>query len=224
MEIPLKIITTEDGSHSLFREDLNETYHSSHGAIGESTHVFINTGLDYLFFEERKRDLKVFEVGLGTGLNAFLSGLFAAKYNTQIDFQSVEPFPVGESIYSHLNYGFDEDSKQLLADIHKSPWNQTVQINPLMSLTKYESTLEDVDAPENYFDIIFFDAFAPSKQPEVWSLDNMMKCCKILKTGGLLNTYCAQGQFKRNLKAAGFEVESLQGAMGKREMIRARKK
>ncbi|MFT6868005.1 MAG: tRNA U34 5-methylaminomethyl-2-thiouridine-forming methyltransferase MnmC [Cyclobacteriaceae bacterium] len=216
----LKIITTEDGSHSLYREDINETYHSSHGARAESQHIFIKTGLEYLLFEKGKKDLKIFEVGFGTGLNALLAALFGFENKVKIDYHSIEPIPVGEEIYAKLNYGTDQISTDLLKNIHAAPWAKTEQLNAFFKLTKYETTIEAFDQTEA-FDIIFFDAFAPSKQPEVWALANIQKCYNILKPGGILNTYCAQGQFKRNLKAVGFEVECPPGAMGKRQMVRA---
>ncbi|MFY0602057.1 MAG: tRNA (5-methylaminomethyl-2-thiouridine)(34)-methyltransferase MnmD [Cyclobacteriaceae bacterium] len=222
----LKLITTEDGSHSLFREDLDETYHSSHGARGESEHVFIKMGLEYLLETFSKKSIQIFEVGLGTGLNALLAALFGLKHNIKIDFHSIEPIPVQHDIYSKLNFGTDKGSKHFLDQIHESKWETTEQISEGFSLTKYKSTLEAFSVQEplsEKFDIVFFDAFGPSKQPEVWHLENIQKCFSLLQPSGILTCYSAQGQFKRNLKSAGFEIEGLPGAMGKREMTRAKK-
>lgn len=221
----LKLITTEDGSHSLLREDLDETYHSSHGARGESEHVFIQMGLEFLREQKEKSEAKVFEVGLGTGLNAFLAALFGIEKKIVVDFHSIEPIPIPKEIYSNLNFGYDEDSKSLLNHIHQSEWGSKIKINDHFSLTKYEITLEQLSINEHAgtFDAIFFDAFAPSKQPEVWALENIQKCYDLLRPDGILTCYSAQGQFKRDLKAVGFQVDGLPGAMGKREMIRATK-
>lgn len=215
----LKLILTKDGSHSLLREDLNETYHSSHGARGESTYVFIEHCLDYWVKNHPTKDVKIFEVGFGTGLNVWLTALYAERYRVKINFHTVEPFPVPAEIYSQLNYGITPQEQDLLQQLHDAPWEMKHLVTDFFSLTKYESTLEDF-SNENEFDCIYFDAFAPSKQAEVWSLENLQKSFDLCASQGVLSTYCAQGQFKRNLRAAGFEVTTLQGAMGKKEMVR----
>ncbi|MEO9475549.1 MAG: tRNA (5-methylaminomethyl-2-thiouridine)(34)-methyltransferase MnmD [Cyclobacteriaceae bacterium] len=216
----IKIITTEDGSHSLLREDLNETYHSFHGARGESEHVFVKMGLEYLRSEKGRTEIDVFEVGLGTGLNALLTLIFAEAHNINIDYHTIEPIPVSPEIYAKLNYGADEHTETLFQKIHAAAWEAPVRLTDEFEITKYKIGLESINTSKK-FDIIYFDAFAPSKQPEMWSLENIQKCFALLKSGGILTTYCAQGQFKRNLKAAGFEIESLTGALGKKEMVRA---
>ncbi len=219
----LKLITTEDGSHSLLREDLNETYHSFHGARTESRYVFIEKCLDYYLKEHSSKSVSIFEVGFGTGLNALLTANYATKENVLIDFHSVEPIPVPSEIYSELNFGEDEKEAQALQSLHTAPWEIAELINENFSLTKYKNTLERFDSIGG-FDMIYFDAFAPSKQAEIWDLRNIQKCFELLKVGGILTTYCAQGQFKRNLATAGFEVETLKGAMGKKEMVRGHRR
>ncbi|WP_258102795.1 tRNA (5-methylaminomethyl-2-thiouridine)(34)-methyltransferase MnmD [Marinoscillum sp. MHG1-6] len=219
----LKIISTADGSHSLHREDLNETYHSFHGAMGESDYVFIKAGLDYFVQKYQKNTVSVFEVGLGTGLNALLAANWSRSKKIKVEYQTIEPFPVPKEVYERLNYGEGQDErKKIFLDIHSAQWGTATQILPEFQLMKSQTTLEQVDIP-TLFDVIFFDAFAPSKQPEVWSLENLQKCYALLNNGGIVTTYCAQGQFKRNLKSAGFEIEILPGAMGKKEMVRAHK-
>ncbi len=214
-----KIITTEDGSHSLYDEELNETYHSTRGARGESMHVFIREGLQYWLSKNKTDEVKILEVGLGTGLNAFLTALFAEERQQEIHFSSLEPYPVDKEIYEKLNFHQTEDERSLLLKIHSSEWIQGTSLTQKFALFKTQTRLEEFESDES-FDIIYFDAFAPSKQPEVWSLDNLKKCYDLLEKGGVLTTYCAQGQFKRNLAEAGFRVETLQGAMGKKEMVR----
>ena len=215
----LKLITTEDGSHSLLREDLNETYHSFHGARSESAYIFIEQCLHYYAERTKKRHMRIFEVGFGTGLNAFLASAHAAEHQLSLEFHTVEPLPVVQEIYQQLNFGQNAEEKNLLNALHESPWESTQSITSHFSLVKYETTLEDFSAARD-FDMIFFDAFAPSKQAEVWELANLKKCFDLLQPGGIITTYCAQGQFKRNLAAAGFEVQTLKGAMGKKEMVR----
>jgi len=221
--MPIKIITTEDGSHSLFDEELNETYHSTRGGRGESLHVFIKEGLEHWIAQNEADEIRILEVGLGTGLNAFLTAQFSEKHERKIHFSSLEPFPVQQDIYENLNYHQNQRERELLLQIHTCDWEKEIELTPNFNLLKTTSRLEDLEKPQ-LFNLIYFDAFAPSKQPEVWSLENLKKCFSLLEKGGVLTTYCAQGQFKRNLAEAGFEVETLPGAMGKKEMVRGMKK
>lgn len=220
--MPNRIITTEDGSHSLFNEELNETYHSTRGAIGESIHVFIKEGLEYFLDKSEKKVIRILEVGFGTGLNAFLTEQFAKRNKVEINFTTLEPFPIDEEIYKKLNYSRPNIDSEIFLAIHQSPWEEEMRISSQFQLHKTKSQLEYFHTNQ-LFNIIYFDAFAPSKQPEMWSLENLKKCYDLLSSGGILTTYCAQGQFKRNLETAGFKVETLQGAMGKKEMVRAKK-
>ena len=216
----IKIITTEDGSHSLYDIALNETYHSTRGARGESLHVFIKEGLEHWMSENTLEEVRILEVGLGTGLNAFLTSLWAEQKKKKIHLTSLEPVPIQEEHYAHLNYANSIEEKTLLEHIHTCVWETEVGISSYFELHKTTKRLEEF-MPSSHFDIVYFDAFAPSKQPEVWSLENLQKCHDMLNIRGILTTYCAQGQFKRNLRQVGFSVETLQGAMGKKEMVRA---
>lgn len=217
--MPVKIITTEDGSHSLFDEELNETYHSTRGARGESLHVFIKEGLAHWISQNNSREIKILEIGLGTGLNAFLTAQYAEAHNQKIHFTSLEPYPIEKSIYENLNFHSSESERALLMSLHTSEWGKVFTPNSNFDFFKTITRFEEFESDES-FDIIYFDAFAPSKQPEVWSLINLKKCFDLLSSGGILTTYCAQGQFKRNLAASGFKLETLPGAMGKKEMVR----
>ena len=216
----IRIITTEDGSHSLFDEQLNETYHSTRGARGESTHVFIKEGLEHRLKDNKADAIRILEVGLGTGLNAFLTAKYSMAHQQKIHLTTLEPFPIQAEIYDKLNYHQTGEEKDLLNQIHTSVWEEEVNVSGFFTLFKTTAKLESFANPHR-FDVIYFDAFAPSKQPEVWSLANLKTCFAMLEPGGVLTTYCAQGQFKRDLKEAGFLVETLQGAMGKKEMVRA---
>jgi tRNA U34 5-methylaminomethyl-2-thiouridine-forming methyltransferase MnmC len=203
----IKIITTSDGSHSLLNEELDETYHSRHGAIQESLHVFIKNGLEFF----PKDEVNVFEVGFGTGLNALLT----AQSRKKIDYTTIEPFPLPEEIFALLNY----EPRELLLQLHRNPDLQTANFK----FKKLYTTLGSVQLDQVY-DIIYFDAFAPSKQPAMWEFPMIEKVCNALTPGGLFVTYCAKGQLKRDLKSLGLEVETLAGPPGKKEMVRGTKK
>jgi tRNA U34 5-methylaminomethyl-2-thiouridine-forming methyltransferase MnmC len=207
----IKLIVTSDGSHSLLNEDLGETYHSRHGAVQESLHVFIKNGLDMVAADP----VNVFEVGFGTGLNALLT----AQTGRTVNYTSIEAYPLGEEIYSELNY----NPKELVLSLHRAPWNEPVNVDTHFTLTKIRGDVSFVPISGKY-DIIYFDAFAPSKQPSMWELPVLKKVCDVLKPGGLFVTYCAKGQLKRDLKSLGLEVDTLTGPPGKKEMVRGRVK
>lgn len=204
----IKVITTSDGSHSLLNTELDETYHSRHGALQESLYVFIKNGLDHFPGNE----VNVFEVGFGTGLNALL----AAQSHKKVNYTTIEAYPLTEEVYSQLNY----EPKDLLFQLHANAELETRNF----SFIKLHETLQSVDLSKHYFDVIFFDAFAPSKQPEMWELAMIKKVCDRLTPGGLFVTYCAKGQLKRDLKSLDMEVETLPGPPGKKEMVRGTKK
>lgn len=219
----VKIITTEDGSHSLYHEGLKETYHSFHGALQESVHVFIEKGLR--FWRNKSglpKEVDVFEVGFGTGLNALLAAQFAVENEVKITFTTLEPFPLDQEIIEQLNYAKligEEKLKTVFDDLHRCQWDKPVEINPFFTIHKVNSKLEDFQTDQR-FDVVFFDAFAPSKQSELWEVDLLQKCFDLLRSGGVFTTYSAKGQLKRDLKTVGFEVETLPGPPGKKEMVR----
>lgn len=217
----LKIIHTEDGSQSLYDDELNETYHSIKGAKSESQYVFIEKGLAFFthLLSNDQCPISILEIGFGTGLNALLTWKWAEKEKTLIHFYSLEPHPISELILDKMALRSDAQFNQL----HHANWNQKVQMGEYFVLEKWIKRLEEL-MEENRFDVIFFDAFAPSKQPDIWSIENLKRCYKSLKIKGILTTYCAQRQFKKDLSLAGFDVEVLPGALGKKEMVRGRKK
>lgn len=221
----LEIIGTEDGSHSLYDPELDETYHSRHGAIQESEHVFIKHGLRYMIQSPRKfAPLNLLEIGFGTGLNALLSYRLSARQ--AINYTSLETFPLKLEIIEKLNYGRliqDKSLNEVYLAMHKADWNQEADISENFVLRKIETALQQYSPQPQSFDLVYFDAFAPKKQPELWTLEMMEKMFAALKHGGALVTYCAKGQLKRDLRSAGFEVETLQGPPGKLEMTRATK-
>ncbi|MDO5663774.1 MAG: tRNA (5-methylaminomethyl-2-thiouridine)(34)-methyltransferase MnmD [Bacteroidia bacterium] len=215
---------TKDGSHTLFVPELNEHYHSTHGAIQESMHVFIDAGLRHC----TKSEIKVLEIGFGTGLNAFLTLLEAEKTSKKIDFTSLELYPIPLVDTKKLNYAelMDTSAKNVFNELHKADWGKWNQITLYFSLLKLKT---DFSNPSNFhteskYDVIFFDAFAPDKQPEMWTQDIFDKIYSISAENGILTTYCAKGVVRRMLQTAGFSVERLSGPPGKREMLRAEKR
>lgn len=219
----LKIITTHDGSHSLLHEQLNETYHSIHGAIQESNHVFIKHGLDFVKQHSNSSSINLLEIGFGTGLNALLTLQFAHIHNLAIRYTTVEAFPVEEAVWSKLNYTESSDSKVWFEKLHRANWNEWVTISPEFQLRKLKTTLQEAVLEQSNFDLIYFDAFAPSKQPEMWEVPMLKKVVDAMKSKGVFVTYCAKGQLKRDLHSLQLTVESLPGPPGKREMVRAQK-
>ncbi|MGK7397017.1 MAG: tRNA (5-methylaminomethyl-2-thiouridine)(34)-methyltransferase MnmD [Candidatus Cyclobacteriaceae bacterium M3_2C_046] len=218
----LKLILTRDGSHTLLNTTLNETYHSLHGAVQESKHVFIKHGLQYLHERQPKRRLNLLEIGFGTGLNTWLTLLWQINYKIPVNYIALEPHPLNIDLVKQLNY--PESSSQsdifLFEAIHAAGWGKPVEIEPGFTLTKLRDSLEKIDL-QSEFNLVFFDAFAPSKQPDIWNLKNLKKIHEHLEKPGILVTYCSQGQFKRDLKGLGFSLEVLPGPPGKKEMVRA---
>lgn len=216
----LKLIKTADGSHSLYREDLNETYHSKHGAEAESRHVFIKNGLG--LFQDKKQPVQLLEVGFGTGLNALLTLAYSQQHRLPINYHTLEPFPLDEEVYNQLNFSnsvelsaFQEDFIQM----HACEEKVSQELKSNFAFQKYFERLEDFQ-PNQLFDLIYFDAFAPNKQADVWEEAVIKHAASLLNPNGVLVTYCAQGQFKRNLKSAGLSVETLSGPPPKKEMTR----
>jgi len=223
----IQIIETGDGSHTLINEELNETYHSRHGARRESEHVFVQHGLlHWLSAHPQSSPVKILEVGLGTGLNAWLSVLEAKnRPAVQFYYTALEPYPLEESLTKQLNYTaqHDQTAQEYFAAVHQSAWNQPEPILGNFTLKKRQVQLQDAEFDEIY-DVIYFDAFAPNKQPELWEKPIIKKTTDLLNIGGIWVTYSAKGQLKRDLKSLGLEVETLPGPPGKAEMVRAVKR
>jgi tRNA U34 5-methylaminomethyl-2-thiouridine-forming methyltransferase MnmC len=217
----LKIITTADGSHSLFNEELNETYHSVHGAIQESVHVFIKNGLQYVLERSVVLPISIFEVGFGTGLNALLTLQYLQGRANAVNYTAIEHSPLGEEIWSKLNYASLLNLGSEYKDLHDSAWGRPQAVTSKFNLLKLNNTLQQVSLSKQSLDLVYYDAFAPSKQPELWSFEVLRKISEALKPGGVLVTYCAKGQLKRDLNVLGLIVETLAGPPGKKEMVRA---
>ncbi len=215
----IETLLSGDGSSTLFLPEMNETYHSRHGAITESQHVYIDKGLANC----PGPVVNILEFGFGTGLNALLSLRFARKHGLTLNYSSVEKFPLPKSILHQINYGNELHMESSWEILHQLAWGEKVNWEEDHYLYKFEGDFREISIQPASIDLVYYDAFGPSKQPEVWQSDYLQVAFHALKPAGLLVTYCAQGQFKRNLKALGFEVEAVKGPPGKLEMVLAKK-
>jgi len=215
-----EIIATGDGSSTIYIPEWNEHYHSSHGALQEAQHVFINHGLN------PKTDdyLTIFEMGFGTGLNALLTYFASEKRNQYIHYIGLEAFPPTKEEWRAMNYtqySRDVDSEGVYQQLNETTWDTSASISEHFVIDKREMTIQELELDTSSVDLVYYDAFGPRVQPELWSAEIFAKIFRWMTPGGVLVTYCAKGQVKRDLKAVGFEVESLPGPPGKREMTRA---
>lgn len=217
----IQIEQTADGSQTLFVPELNEHYHSVKGALTESEHIFIQKGLKHSSVEAPH----VLEIGFGTGLNAFLTLLTADTDQRNIHYTTLERYPVTPALIEQLTYPelICPERKDDFQALHQAAWNTDVQLTPYFTLHKVETDFTSYTFPATY-DVIYFDAFAPEKQPEMWTQSLFDTLCQQLNPQGILTTYCAKGAVRRMLQAAGFTVERLPGPPGgKREILRATK-
>lgn len=213
-----ELIVTSDGSHTIFVPELNEHYHSIHGAVQESALVYIKNGLEFC----ETNPLNIFEAGFGTGLNALLTAISGTKKKRIIHYTSIEKYPLPKSVIKTLNHGdfAGSEGKQVFEKIHNSKWGSFEKITGYFYLKKIKCDLVR-DHIEGKFDLIYFDAFGPDKQPDIWTDRVFEKISEITVSGGIFVTYSAKGGVKRLLKSNGFKVAMLPGPPGKREMIRA---
>lgn len=218
----LEIFTTGDGSHSLLHKILDETYHSRHGARQESAYVFIEHGLRALT-SRSPESVRILEIGFGTGLNALLTLQEARHLNCKIDYVTLEAFPVDEPTWKKLNYASSDEEQIYFEKLHQAPWSRREKISEDFFITKIHDTLQRVSLQKDFFDLVYFDAFAPNKQPEMWTCEILNKVTDAMRAEAIFVTYCAKGQLKRDLKSLLLSVETLKGPPGKREMTRAKK-
>lgn len=219
----MHIIKTSDGSPTIYLPGLNEQYHSVNGAITESEYVYIEKG--YLYHPGKNR--KVFEVGFGTGLNCLLTALQAEKLRIHTRYFAIEKYPLEKSITNQLNYGelISENACLIFEKIHDCRWNREEQITEYFSLHKIHDDLLQYNLNDiSDCSVIYFDAFGPDKQPEMWTPVIFDKIASITGTGGIFVTYSAKGEVRRQLNASGFSMERLPGPPGKKEMLRGIKK
>lgn len=218
-----KIIVTDDNSKSIYVESLNETYHSTHGALQEAQHVFIEHGLKSA---QIKKNVKIFEMGFGTGLNAILTIIYCLENNLPLYYIGVEKYPLTDheiELVNSTHLPALQKYSALYKLIHTTPYNQDVELAPDIILKKIHADILSLELPANFFTLIYYDAFGPKIQPDLWSAALMKKMFDAIEPQGKLVTYCAQGQFRRNLREAGFTIQRLPGPKGKREITSATK-
>lgn len=216
-----QIITTADGSKTIYFPDWNESYHSKHGAIQEAKHVYIKSGLDYWLKSNNDKSLRLLEIGFGTGLNAFLSCIYASENSLKLNYHSIEKYPLDAITLNDINYDKLIDSESsLFYDLHQSAWEVETQINTQFYLKKIKTDLLTFDTQDKY-DVIYFDAFGPQVQPELWAKPILEKLYNMMSNHSIWVTYSCKGSVRRDLQSIGFEVEKIPGPPGKREMLRA---
>ncbi len=220
----LELINTGDGSHSIRNKALDETYHSVHGAIQESTYVFVESGLKHRLLATTSSPVRILEIGFGTGLNALLTAVEADRCQREILYTTIELHPLPAELIEQLNYAGHlaiERALQLYKAIHDAPWEVDERITPWFTLHKIHGDLILQNWKRSSFDVIYFDAFAPSRQPDLWTAEVLSRVTSALSPAGVFVTYCARGQVKRDLRSLGLTVETLPGPPGKKEMTRA---
>jgi len=221
MEDKHQIIITEDGSSTLIHPLLDESYHSIHGAIQESNHIFIDAGLKYwLNKSTQNKTISILEIGFGTGLNILLTIQVLRQEKRKFQIHSIEKFPIGKEISDQLNYGKILNQQQLFEQIHSLDWNQRETLSTNEAFIKEKVDLTNFECNTKY-DVVYFDAFSPEKQQELWTGEIFRKLYACMNMGAVLTTYSAKGQVRRNMQSAGFTVERISGPPGKREMLRA---
>ena len=221
MKIILELKQTADGSFTLYNSELNEHYHSIHGAITESLHVFIQNGLAYLLPNMISNQMNILEVGFGTGLNCFhtINYFIENQLKIKLFYHALEPFPVDKKLINRLNKGFQH---KLYSKIHQVEWDMNQTIEDGLVINKSSIMVQNLK-PENKYDLVYFDAFGPRVEDKLWDISVLKWIFRLMKNEGVFVTYCAKGQVRRDLEQIGFRVERLPGPPGKREMLRATK-
>ena len=210
---------TADGSFTIYLPEMDEQYHSMNGAFTESMHVFIDQG--YLF--HNGKNPSVFEVGFGTGLNCLLTIFQAQQLKRPTIYYSAEKYPFKEEVIKKLDYGsmLSDEARYWFEKIHSCPWEKEVKISNYFRLCKIKTDITaNASLPDRNFNIIYFDAFGPDKQPEMWTSEIFERIAMITLKDGIFVTYSAKGQVRRDLVAAGFTMERLPGPPGKKQMLR----
>jgi tRNA U34 5-methylaminomethyl-2-thiouridine-forming methyltransferase MnmC len=215
--LPSRLILTEDGSHTLFDVRFDQHYHSIHGSLQESHRIFIELGIGYC--SHKTDEIRVFELGLGTGLNALLTWHWAEQYPKSVHYVSIDAYPITVQEAQQLNYETLVNQEGLI-DLHQVAWGTPIRLSPYFTFLKQQTLLQDFCAEGTLFDVIYYDAFAPRTQPELWTAETFAQVARFTKVGGALVTYCAKSDVQRALRSAGFRVEKHRGPSGKRHVLR----
>jgi tRNA U34 5-methylaminomethyl-2-thiouridine-forming methyltransferase MnmC len=221
-----QLIITKDGSHTVSIPEMNVTYHSHHGAIQESLHVFINAGLKFVLDTVKAADIHIFEMGFGTGLNALLTMIGAERRQQPIHYTAIELFPLRQDEITALNYCGQlkrTDLEPVFQLLHQCEWGKDTGITPFFVFKKIEADLLNFSASQP-FHLVYYDSFAPAAQPELWTTEVFENIYSMLLPGGILVTYCSKSIVRKAMQEGGFAVTKIPGPPGKREMVRAFKK
>ncbi len=221
----LSLTPTGDGSNTIYNSEVGENYHSKHGALQESKHVFLNSGLvHYLSLHPGSTQIKILEVGFGTGLNFLLSADYCSKSQTHLNYTGIEAYTLAKDLLEKTGYKHFVENliwEEFLMT-YKNAFSNYIPLNKLCNYRIEQTELLNFETEER-FDILYFDAFAASRQPEMWTEEALERCCRHLEPGGVFVTYAITGYLKRTMKKLGFTIEKAKGAPGKREMLRATK-
>ena len=219
--MPGKLVVTQDGSHSVSVDGSLLTYHSTFGAITESRHVFIHAGLDEVL--KNKKQISIFEMGFGTGLSALLTLITAGETGAGISYETTETDPLDDDILQRLNYSSvlnKTEYQPILIAMHHCAWDTEVYITPEFRLYKRKTDIREIEFSRKY-NLVYYDAFDPVSQPELWTTDIFKKIYHVMYPYGILVTYSSKGAVRRAMQEAGFRIEKLPGPKGKREFTRA---
>ncbi|MEZ4946576.1 MAG: tRNA (5-methylaminomethyl-2-thiouridine)(34)-methyltransferase MnmD [Cyclobacteriaceae bacterium] len=220
----LQLIKTSDGSHTIKHLELNETYHSTHGAVQESNHIYIEQGLHYFIDRFKAKSINILEIGFGTGLNALLTMLDERTRGIKKTYHTTEAFPLPDGMIKQLNYPEHlpyEGAAQGFMQLHEATWNKEVTLSNDFTIHKIHADVCSLKLEEDFYDLVYFDAFAPKVQPEVWAKSVLTNVIRGMNNKGVIVTYSASGQFKRDLKDLNMQFEEVPGPPGKRVMVRA---
>lgn len=220
----LQLIPTADGSNTIFNPEIGENYHSKHGALQESQHVFLKSGLQHFISIKEALAISILEVGLGTGLNFLLSADYCTQHQIKLNYVGIETFPLNTQLIKQTGYDqyISASLWESFQGMYPSAINHKIKINAFCELELVHRELLNFESPQ-LFDVVYFDAFAAVHQPEMWGEEAIAHTVSFLKPDGIFVTYAITGNLKRQLKALNFKVEKVPGAAGKREMLRATK-
>jgi len=214
---------TKDGSTTIHIPEWNEQYHSTHGAIQEAKHVYLKHGLAFFYTSKgykKQEPISILEIGFGTGLNAFLTAIKAEELNLNCNYVGIEGFPVSNEELKALNFTETLKKDAVFSAIHDCKWEKSCEVSKHFNLKKEQKQFVNI-TDVNKFDVIYFDAFGPRVQPELWTEAIFEIMYKAMKPNGVLVTYCAQGHARRAMISVGFTVDRVEGPPGKRHMLRA---
>ena len=218
-----RIITSEDGSHTIELIGQNEQYHSTYGAVQESSHVYIKHGLERI--AEQKQQINILEVGMGTGLNVLLTYQYALQHHLHIHYTAIEAYPLDKIIWEQLNYSeiINPDLLNAYQNIHQSNWREEYKLGKDFVLKKMDQPIQNTILKSNSFDLVYFDAFNPDLEPNLWNEEIFNNLFVSMRKNSVLSTYSTKGIVKRALKSCGFKIEKKPGPIGKREILNALK-